>query len=249
MFSINEWRDRYEVSMKGREPKGDEELRAGPLSFVRLKVYGHRQGTGYRRLQQACGKRFMEVFGIFCKLLEISGDQIRDRRGSLYNEKDEPATTGDLAFMIGIPVEQVEHAISKLFDVDWISCDEQKKSNQKKRTQHNITQLKAPGISGENRKPPAKSLKVKHLDSVFLTKIEHDKLVVRFGEKPTAVWILKLDSYIGSKGKKYKSHYKTIICWSLRDDRTKNQISNGKSRATEQNYGDQESQYGQTIEV
>lgn len=246
MFSINEWRDRYEVSMKGREPKGDEELRAGPLSFVRLKVYGHRQGTGYRRLQQACGKRFMEVFGIFCKLLEISGDQIRDRRGSLYNEKDEPATTGDLAFMIGIPFEQVEHAVSKLSDVGWLSDDKTPSLNT---TQHNTTQLKAPGISGENRKPPAKSLKVKHLDSVFLTKIEHDKLVERFGEKPTAVWILKLDSYIGSKGREYKSHYKTIISWSLHDDRTKNPTSNGKSRATEQDYGDQESKYGQTIEV
>jgi len=119
-YRIAEWTQRYEVSIKGREPKNGEELRAGPLSYVRLKVYGHRQGAGYRRLQLASGDRFMEVFGIFCKLLEISGNQTRDHRGKLLNERDEPATIGDIAFLLGIPDEQVDFAIAKLCEVGWL---------------------------------------------------------------------------------------------------------------------------------
>jgi len=150
MYSINEWRARYEVSLKGREPKGEEELRVGPLAYVRLKIYGHRQGAGYRRLQQACGERFMEVFGIFCKFLEISGNQPRDKRGGLLNEKDEPATIDDLAFIIGVSVEKIRFAIKSLCDIGWVNSDNTTQLNSIK---HNSTQHKGPEISGKNRKP------------------------------------------------------------------------------------------------
>ena len=63
--------------------------------------------------------------------------------------------------------------------------------------------------------PPTKK---RHLDHVFLTDEEHTKLIERFGDKETAVWIEKLDSYIGSKGKKYKSHYHSILNWSSKDN-------------------------------
>lgn len=153
MLSINEWRERYEVSLKGREPKDGEELRAGPLAYVRLKVYGHRQGTGYRRLQQLCGERFMEVFGIFCKLLEISGDQVRDFRGKLLNENDQEATIDDLAFIIGIPGEQVAFALDKLCVSGWVLNDSAALNSTKPNsTQLNLTQHKGTEISGKTRK-------------------------------------------------------------------------------------------------
>lgn len=225
MFTIHEWRKRYEVSLKGREPKEDEELRVGPLAFVRLKVYGHRQGAGYRRLQQVCGERFMEVFGTFCKFLEISGNQPRDKRGSLLNEKDEPATVADLAFLVGISNEQVLFALQKLCEIGWVKSDNTTELNS---TQLNTIKHKGPEISGKPGKPtteaknadrrPGKSGKAKYLDNVFLTESEHSKLLERFGENETAIWIEKLDSGIGSKGYKYKSHYKTIINWSLNEN-------------------------------
>ena len=65
----------------------------------------------------------------------------------------------------------------------------------------------------------------KYLDFVFLSDEEYTKLVKRFGEKETTRWIEKLDSGIGSKGYKYKSHYKTIISWSLKDSKVKDSVS------------------------
>ena len=47
-----------------------------------------------------------------------------------------------------------------------------------------------------------------------LTKEEKEKLHARFGEETTLTLIENLSEYIASKGKKYKSHYATILQWS-----------------------------------
>jgi len=52
---------------------------------------------------------------------------------------------------------------------------------------------------------------------VLLTKEEHNKLNLKFGESLTESYIQKLDNYVGSKGKKYKSHYHTILVWADKD--------------------------------
>jgi len=177
MFEIFEWTERYEVSIKGREPKEGEELRASPLLFVRLKVCGHTQSTGYRRLKSVAGERTMEVFGIFCKFLEIAGNQKREHRGKLLNEKNQPATIEDLAFILDVPVEQIENAVRVLDDkkVGWIVC------NKHNITKHNRTLPKIPGKSGNSRKPkvscvqfPKKSIEY-HLSSLLLTLIQQRK--------------------------------------------------------------------------
>lgn len=54
------------------------------------------------------------------------------------------------------------------------------------------------------------------LGSVKLTSEEHQKLQERFGEENTNVLIFELDTYIASKGKKYKSHYATLLNWAKR---------------------------------
>ena len=52
---------------------------------------------------------------------------------------------------------------------------------------------------------------------VSLTTIEHQKLMDRFGEEVTRMYIDKLNNYVGSKGKKYDSHYHTILTWIDKD--------------------------------
>ncbi len=61
--------------------------------------------------------------------------------------------------------------------------------------------------------------KGKHTFNEFvkLTKNEHTKLIEKFGERGTNEWIERLDNYIGAKGKKYKSHYRTILMWAQKD--------------------------------
>lgn len=55
------------------------------------------------------------------------------------------------------------------------------------------------------------------LEFVYLTNDEHKKLLEKFGEQGVKDRIEKLNSYVGSKGAKYKSHYYTILNWANRD--------------------------------
>ena len=50
-------------------------------------------------------------------------------------------------------------------------------------------------------------------ENVLLTKEEHAKLVAKLGEEATESKIDALSEYISSKGRKYKSHYATILQW------------------------------------
>ena len=63
----------------------------------------------------------------------------------------------------------------------------------------------------------SKTIKRKHLDFVSLTTEEFDKLTTDYGQATVQDFIERLNDYIGSKGKKYKSHYFTIKNWMRRD--------------------------------
>ena len=56
----------------------------------------------------------------------------------------------------------------------------------------------------------------------MLTDSERGKLVEKLGEQKTIGMIERLDNYIGSTGKKYASHYHTILNW-IRMDADKNE--------------------------
>ena len=67
--------------------------------------------------------------------------------------------------------------------------------------------------------------KIKFLDSVYLTEEEHQKLIELYGEKNTKEYIETLNDYIESKGKKYKSHYHTILAWHRKDKPKENKYN------------------------
>lgn len=73
--------------------------------------------------------------------------------------------------------------------------------------------------------------KIKHLDAVMLTALEYEKLVSKFGEAGCAEKIARLNNYIMSKGKRYKSHYHTILNWSEKDPKPTTPPPPQKSRA------------------
>ncbi len=86
------------------------------------------------------------------------------------------------------------------------------------------------GIGGVSRTPDTlnnhnnnhKSIinnKISYLDFVFLTEEEHKKLIDKLGKDKTKEMIKRLNNYIGSKGKKYKSHYFTILNWMEKDNK------------------------------
>ena len=63
----------------------------------------------------------------------------------------------------------------------------------------------------ENNKENIKEIKKKYLENVFLTDDEYEKLVEKYGKWTIERKIEDLNNYIGSKWKKYKSHYFTIL--------------------------------------
>jgi len=65
----------------------------------------------------------------------------------------------------------------------------------------------------EIREDKKREDKSKHLDFVFLFPVEYESLVKEIGESKTTEMIKSLNDYIGSTGKKYKSHYHTILNW------------------------------------
>ena len=62
----------------------------------------------------------------------------------------------------------------------------------------------------------APPLKIKYLDSVFLSESEYQKLQEAIGQKSLDIGIGKLDYSITVKGGKYNDHYKTLLNWQKR---------------------------------
>ena len=62
--------------------------------------------------------------------------------------------------------------------------------------------------------------------NVLLATEEYDKLLKKLGKGETERWVEKLSDYMLSKGKKYKSHYHTILNWvRMEEEKTGRRIS------------------------
>lgn len=66
---------------------------------------------------------------------------------------------------------------------------------------------------GIKEREEGKESKERYKDFVLLSQNEYKKLISQFGEKTTNHYIERLNNYIGSKGKSYKSHYYTLLNW------------------------------------
>ena len=59
---------------------------------------------------------------------------------------------------------------------------------------------------------------------VLLSQEERQKLQAKMGARKSAEYIQKLENYIGSKGKRYRSHYHTILSWWHKDGSPKDPV-------------------------
>ena len=74
--------------------------------------------------------------------------------------------------------------------------------------------------------------KERYLDYVFLSKDEYQKLTNKYPRSIIKNKIEDLNNYIGSKGKRYKNHYHTILAW-LRRDKIPEKIENTQASLQE----------------
>lgn len=70
-----------------------------------------------------------------------------------------------------------------------------------------------PPLTQEQKAKAEKAKKYKYAEFVTLTRDEYAKLCELHGEEAAKRMIEILDNYKGSKGKKYKSDYRTILNW------------------------------------
>ena len=98
--------------------------------------------------------------------------------------------------------------------------NKQQTNNKQITTNKNVKNVKNPFKEKINKK---KENKKQYLDGVLMTEEEHQSLVDRFGESSARKMIENLNNYILSTGKKYKSHYHTLLVWASKD----NPISGG----------------------
>ena len=113
---------------------------------------------------------------------------------------------------------------SQSLEVDNVHFDKLTKStsNSSRVLQESTTgereQKDIPPKNPTKKSKAVESEKKKYGDFVKLTDTEHYKLFKEFGEKTTAEYIDKVNNYVGSSGRKYKSHYHTIRAWLSKDN-------------------------------
>ena len=158
MYVITEWFERYEVNDKGQPARAGDKLRVKPLDYVRSKVHGRAKGAGFQAMQRLAKERTWEVFGQFQKFLEIAGCENHDKRGRLLNARRRPASDEDLAFILGVPVETVQHTMQVLTNkqVEWILVVPDDSFQEFQENQESTKQDQIPGIPGAfiNRTEP-----------------------------------------------------------------------------------------------
>lgn len=84
----------------------------------------------------------------------------------------------------------------------------------------NINKTRNQKLKTKNKKEIIKE-KFGEFENVLLTKEELDKLKSKLGEQ-TDGYIERLSNYIASTGKRYKSHYATILNWIQKDSQNNN---------------------------
>lgn len=114
MYEITDYENRYQPYDKS----GRILQRA---DYVKLPVKP--KGDGLQILLEQ--KRGLEVFAIWCLLLEKATDQKPESRGKLLNFKDESASVEEIAKGISLSKKQklVEYALSLLVSMGWLKCD------------------------------------------------------------------------------------------------------------------------------
>lgn len=85
----------------------------------------------------------------------------------------------------------------------------------------NINKTRNQKLKTKNKKEIIKE-RYGEFENVLLTKEELDKLQSRLGEQ-TDSYIERLSNYIASTGKRYKSHYATILSWIQKENQN-NQV-------------------------
>jgi len=128
-FFIVDWLALYEVNRRqtvSNSATDLAQLRNRAHKWIPLKVHGHSIGEGWTRLVELSWKpgeiNELAVFGLFCKLLEIAGDQAEPAlRGWILDGNGVPYDVRGIAKLLKIAEEtRAAEAMDSLINLNWI---------------------------------------------------------------------------------------------------------------------------------
>jgi len=184
------------------------------------------------------------VLVIWLKLLTLAGK--KNEGGSIAFTENVPYSDEMLSTVFNRPLNTVRLALQTFqqFEMIEISSDdfiyisnwekhqniegmdkirEQNRLRQQKRRskmkllqENNVTSRDSNALDKEEDKEEDKKKNI-HGEFVKLTEPEYQKLIKKFGKERAEEKIKDLDTGIGSKGYKYKSHYHTILSWDRKE--------------------------------
>jgi len=122
--------------------------------------------------------------------------------------------------------------------IDLFSSDEKNTLGYNMDTQVSLEEYSLEELREEKKKEktPVSNIKHKHgtLKNVFLTDEELEKLKSKFKDYQERIEDLSI--YIGSSGKKYESHYLTILNWDRRDKKKEDKDGEAAKSIKEHQY-------------
>ena len=135
-----------------------------------------------------------------------------------------------LALDLGLTVQNVRTSLNKLKSTGELThkshskygiitinnYDKFQDTNSQTNTQLTVKQQSSNNKQQRNKETMKQDIK-EYGTHIRMTETEYGKLLDRFGQVLTDKYVEKVDLYMGSTGKKYKSHYMTVISWLNRD--------------------------------
>ena len=155
-----------------------------------------------KQLQQICHcfayEKFKQIWDTVSCLFELTGD--------------------------GWVHKRIEKELTKASEISKKRKEYGKKGGEK-RAKQMLTQTPSKRVTqSQSQSHNKKIYKKRFFEFVFLDENEYEKLKEKFGNEKADELIQRLNDYIGSKGKKYKSHYHTILTWERKDASNKNHL-------------------------
>lgn len=164
--------------------------------YISLICYQHQLGhLSDEQMISICGAKDEMIFGKFKK----------DETGLYYNERLDVEKTKRNLFC-------KSRKLSRTSNVRGTYVERMENENENSNTTNTTINLN-------------KEEKKQYLEFVYMTQGQHDQLAQKLGITVLNTYVERLNNYIGSQGKRYKSHYHTILSWHAKDGGIKPYVS------------------------
>ncbi len=150
-------------------------LRIKPLIYVRFPVHGHTLSSDYRRMVKKAGPDLAAACdGIYKMLVGLAGNQVREYRGWILDDRQQPLDPGQVAELLCLSERKVAQIFEILTDreVKWVEFLDFPKSLHKSLNGSELsheTQIKKSGNNQEEKGSPlyeAEAEEIKLRDSI-----------------------------------------------------------------------------------